>query len=170
MSTTVDSEYTRPIVVTSSPTAWPNNGTSSWRVARISCSTSALPPAVASTRRCVAQHLHRAGEARVGIRVRRHGARKREHRRARNDGARGPDRECDGIAREPRERAARHRADQRAAALQARHRRDRAAELVGRADVGEIRLAAEHPRRVPAAERQSREADEPRLRRDAEQA
>ena len=85
-----------------------------------------------------AQHGERAGETRVGILVRRHCAREREHGRARDDGARGADGERDGIAREPREHAAGHGADQRAAALQARHRSDRTAELVLRADVGEV--------------------------------
>ncbi len=89
-------------------------------------------------------------------------------RRGSDDGARRADDERDRIARQAGERAARNRADQRAAALQARHRGDRAAELVTRADVREIRLTAEHPCSLTRAERDGRDAERPRVGRDAE--
>ena len=103
------------------------------------------------------QHAQRRAEAEIAVRlVRLDVAREREHGRRRDDCARGADDERDRITREPRERAARNRAQQRAAALQPGHRGDRAAELVRRADVGEIRLAAQHPGGVTRPESDGR--------------
>ena len=134
--------------MTSSPTAWPNNGNE-----QLACRAHQLQHERAAPGRhehttLVAQHLHRAGQARVGIRVRRHGAREREHGRARDDGARDADDKRDGIACEPRERAAGHWTDQRAAALQARHRGDRAAELVRARRRPRGTTVGRHPGRV----------------------
>ena len=60
-------------------------------------------------------------------RLRRHGARKGDDRCTRHYRARGSDRERHGKARKPREHAAGERPEQRSAALQACHRRNRAA-------------------------------------------
>ncbi len=116
-----------------------------------------------------AQHLQRAGEACVRILVRRHRAREREHGRTGDDGARDSDRERHGVTRDTGQHAARERADQRAAALEPRHRGDRAAELGRRADVREIGLSTQHPGRVARTERERRETDQPNLRREREQ-
>ncbi len=139
MSTTVPKEYARPIALTLNP-----GGLAEQRHEQLARRAHELENERARARRrelapLRAKHARRARDADVSVRhVRLDVARESEHEHSRDHRAHGARDERGRIAGEPRDRAARGRAYQRAAALEPRHRGDRAAELVPGTNVRKV--------------------------------